>query len=40
MIHALVELADDEKDHASRSFPQWFVDEQVEEEASADQLVQ
>ena len=30
----------DEKDHASESFLQWFVNEQVEEEASADDIVQ
>ncbi|MBN1564383.1 MAG: ferritin, partial [Anaerolineae bacterium] len=29
-----------EKDHAANSFLQWFVDEQVEEEASADAIVQ
>lgn len=31
-INDLVDLAESEKDHASRSFLQWFVDEQVEEE--------
>jgi len=35
----LVELAVAEKDRASQSFLQWFVDEQVEEEASVDQAV-
>ena len=30
-IHAIVALADSEKDYASRSFLEWFVDEQVEE---------
>jgi ferritin len=30
-INALVALAEEEKDYASRSFLQWFVDEQVEE---------
>lgn len=35
LIHNLVNLAIEEKDHASRSFLQWFVDEQVEEEDSA-----
>ncbi|HBA83947.1 MAG TPA: ferritin [Verrucomicrobia bacterium] len=34
-IYALVDLAQAEKDHASHSFLQWFVDEQVEEEANA-----
>jgi ferritin len=33
-INDLVALADKEKDYASRSFLSWFVDEQVEEEAS------
>lgn len=40
MIHDLVNLAIAEKDHAASSFLQWFVDEQVEEEASADAIVQ
>ena len=40
MINNLVNLAIEEKDHATNSFLQWFVNEQVEEEASADQLVQ
>ena len=31
MINDLVDLAESEKDHATRSFLQWFVDEQVEE---------
>jgi ferritin len=35
LINGLVNLAIEEKDHASRSFLQWFVDEQVEEEDSA-----
>jgi len=39
-INDLVSLAMAEKDHASTSFFQWFVDEQVEEEASADEMVQ
>jgi ferritin len=38
-IHDLVELAVEQKDRATQSFLQWFVDEQVEEEASADQVV-
>ena len=40
LINNLVDLAIEEKDHATNSFLQWFVNEQVEEEASADQLVQ
>jgi ferritin len=35
LINDLVNLAIDEKDHASNIFLQWFVSEQVEEEASA-----
>lgn len=33
-INALMDVAVDEHDHAARSFLQWFVDEQVEEESS------
>lgn len=40
LINNLVNLAIEEKDHASNNFLQWFVDEQVEEEASADEVVQ
>jgi len=40
MIHDLVELATKHRDHATFSFLQWFVDEQVEEEANADEIVQ
>lgn len=32
-INALVDLAREERDHATDSFLRWFVDEQVEEEA-------
>jgi len=39
-INKLVEIAQEEKDHASVNFLQWFVAEQVEEEASADEVVQ
>jgi len=35
-IHELVELAIQEKDHASKSFLDWYVNEQVEEEANMD----
>jgi len=38
-IHALVALADQEKDYATRSFLQWFVDEQVEEVAVVTELL-
>ena len=40
LINDLVDLAIKEKDHATNSFLQWFVNEQVEEEASADAIVQ
>ncbi len=40
LINNLVDLAIKEKDHATNSFLQWFVNEQVEEEASADAIVQ
>jgi ferritin len=39
-IHALVDLARSEGDHATESFLRWFVDEQVEEEAVVDAIVQ
>jgi len=39
-IDALVELAAKEKDHAAGVMLQWFVNEQVEEEASASKIVQ
>ncbi|MBL7153967.1 MAG: ferritin [Phycisphaerae bacterium] len=40
LINDLVNLAVAEKDHATNSFLQWFVNEQVEEETSADNVVQ
>jgi len=40
MINDLTELAISEKDHASQIFLQWFVNEQVEEEASAKAIIQ
>jgi len=40
LINDLVNLAIEEKDHATNNFLQWFVKEQVEEEASADEVVQ
>ncbi len=40
LINNLVELALEEKDHATHIFLQWFVTEQVEEEESADEVVQ
>ncbi|MFC1711345.1 ferritin [Patescibacteria group bacterium] len=40
MIDNLVDLARKDSDKASESFLEWFIDEQVEEEASADEIVQ
>lgn len=39
LINALVDLSIKESDHAANAFLQWFVNEQVEEEASADEVV-
>jgi ferritin len=39
-IHKLVDLAIVESDHASKTFLDWFVTEQVEEEASMDAVLQ
>jgi len=39
MINELVNLAIEEKDHATVNFLHWFVDEQVEEEASVEELL-
>ncbi len=38
-IHGLVDLAIKEGDHATNSMLRWFVDEQVEEEAQAAEIV-
>lgn len=40
MINELVNMAVEEKDHATYNMLQWFVAEQVEEEASADEIKQ
>ena len=40
LINDLVNMAVSEKDHATTAFLQWFVTEQVEEESSADAVVQ
>ncbi len=40
LINKLVDVAIEEKDHATNNFLQWFVNEQVEEESSADEIVQ
>jgi ferritin len=39
-IDNIVKLSDSEKDYATSSLLQWFVDEQVEEEASAFEIVE
>jgi ferritin len=38
-IHDLVNLAIDEKDHATKIFLQWFVTEQIEEEANDNDII-
>ncbi len=40
LINSLMDLAIELKDHATTSFLKWFIDEQVEEEASADEIIQ
>ncbi len=40
LINDLVDLAISEKDHATNNFLQWFVSEQVEEEASVGEIVE
>lgn len=39
LIYNLVDVAIEERDHASNSFLKWFVDEQVEEEANAESIL-
>ena len=39
LINNLVDIAIEEKDHATQSFLQWFVDEQVEEEANVTEIL-
>lgn len=40
LINNLVDVAITAKDHASQSFLKWFVDEQVEEEANVEKILQ
>lgn len=40
LINNLVDIAHELKDHATNNFLQWFVNEQVEEEASVDEVIQ
>lgn len=39
LINNLMDVAIEEKDHATKSMLQWYVDEQVEEEANAQTIV-
>lgn len=39
LINNLMDIAIDERDHATRSFLNWFVDEQVEEESTAEAII-
>ena len=39
LINELMEVAIKENDHAARSFLNWYIDEQVEEEASMDKIL-
>ncbi len=39
LINNIMDVAIEEKDHATKSMLQWFVDEQVEEEANAQALI-
>jgi ferritin len=39
LINNLMDVAIHESDHATKSFLQWFVDEQVEEEANVEQIL-
>lgn len=40
LIYNLANIAAEEKDHATGNLLQWFINEQVEEESSADTIVQ
>jgi len=39
LINKLMDISIKENDHATRSFLQWFVDEQVDEEANVEQIL-
>ena len=39
-IYKMMDLAREEKDYAAQSLLNWYVDEQVEEEATAEEIVQ
>lgn len=40
LIHKIYEVARDEKDYALESFVKWYIDEQVEEEANAVEIIE
>jgi len=40
LVNRLMDLAQEERDNATHSLLQWFINEQVEEEAAADEIVQ
>ena len=40
MINNLVDMASELNDHATYNFLQWYVDEQVEEESSVDEIIE
>lgn len=39
LINNLIDIAIEERDHATKSFLNWYIDEQVEEEASAEDIL-
>jgi ferritin len=39
LINNIMDVAIEEKDHATKSMLQWFIDEQVEEEANAQAII-
>ncbi len=39
LINNLIDIAIEESDHAAQSFLQWFIDEQVEEEANVQEIL-
>lgn len=39
LINNIVDISTEERDHATQSFLQWFVDEQVEEEANVTEIL-
>ncbi len=39
LINSLMDVAIEEKDHATKSMLQWYIDEQVEEEANAQAII-